>query len=89
VEVSANYAKLMPSALARGPGRAVGGSAGAGAIGVAYLAAWLGLVEYAQLTSGETLLVTGAGGGVRRRGGEDRRMARRARHPRGSTTALR
>ncbi|HEX4193878.1 MAG TPA: zinc-binding alcohol dehydrogenase family protein, partial [Stellaceae bacterium] len=36
----------------------------AAAIGIAYLAAWLGLVEYAQLTSGETLLVTGAGGGV-------------------------
>ena len=36
----------------------------AAAIGVAYLAAWLGLVEYAQLASGETLLVTGAGGGV-------------------------
>jgi NADPH:quinone reductase-like Zn-dependent oxidoreductase len=36
----------------------------AAAIGVAYLAAWLGLVEYAQLASRETLLVTGAGGGV-------------------------
>ena len=36
----------------------------AAAIGVTYLAAWLGLIEYAQLTSGETLLVTGAGGGV-------------------------
>src|SRR5882762_4339437 len=36
----------------------------AAAIGVTYLAAWLGVVEYAQLASGETLLVTGAGGGV-------------------------
>jgi NADPH:quinone reductase-like Zn-dependent oxidoreductase len=36
----------------------------AAAIGVTYLAAWLGLVEYAQLASRETLLVTGAGGGV-------------------------
>jgi NADPH:quinone reductase-like Zn-dependent oxidoreductase len=36
----------------------------AAAIGVAYLAAWLGVVEYAQLAAGETLLVTGAGGGV-------------------------
>ena len=36
----------------------------AAAIGVTYLAAWLGLIEYAQLASGETLLVTGAGGGV-------------------------
>jgi NADPH2:quinone reductase len=36
----------------------------AGAIGVTYLAAWLGVMEYAQLVAGETLLVTGAGGGV-------------------------
>src|ERR1700754_3871337 len=36
----------------------------AAAIGVTYLAAWLGLIEYAQLASGETLLVAGAGGGV-------------------------
>src|SRR5882672_4500778 len=36
----------------------------AASIGVAYLAAWLGVVEYAQLAKGETLLVTGAGGGV-------------------------
>jgi NADPH:quinone reductase-like Zn-dependent oxidoreductase len=36
----------------------------AAAIGVAYLAAWLGLVEYAQLASAETLVVTGVGGGV-------------------------
>jgi NADPH:quinone reductase len=36
----------------------------AAAIGVTYLAAWLGLIEYAQLVSGETLLITGAGGGV-------------------------
>ena len=36
----------------------------AGAIGVTYLAAWLGVMEYAQLSAGETLLVTGAGGGV-------------------------
>ena len=36
----------------------------AAAIGVTYLAAWLGVVEYAQLASGETLLVIGANGGV-------------------------
>jgi NADPH2:quinone reductase len=36
----------------------------AAAIGVSYLAAWLGVVEYAQLAPGETLLVIGAGGGV-------------------------
>jgi NADPH:quinone reductase len=32
--------------------------------GVTYLAAWLGLVEYGRLASGETLLVIGVGGGV-------------------------
>jgi len=36
----------------------------AAAIGVTYLAAWLGVVEYAQLAPGETLLVIGAGGDV-------------------------
>jgi NADPH:quinone reductase len=36
----------------------------AAVIGVAYLAAWLGLIEYARLTAGETLLVIGANGGV-------------------------
>jgi NADPH:quinone reductase len=36
----------------------------AAAIGVTYLAAWLGVMEYAGLAPGETLLVTGAGGGV-------------------------
>jgi len=36
----------------------------AAAIGITYLAAWLGVIEYAQLAAGETLLVIGAGGGV-------------------------
>jgi NADPH2:quinone reductase len=36
----------------------------AGAIGVTYLAAWLGVMEYARIGAGETLLVIGAGGGV-------------------------
>ena len=36
----------------------------AAAIGLTYLAAWLGLDEYARLTPGETLLVVGANGGV-------------------------
>jgi NADPH:quinone reductase len=36
----------------------------AAAIGVTYLAAWLGVIEYAQLNAGETLLVIGAGGGA-------------------------
>jgi NADPH:quinone reductase len=36
----------------------------AAAIGLTYLASWLGLIEYARLTAGETLLVIGANGGV-------------------------
>jgi NADPH:quinone reductase len=36
----------------------------AAAAGVTYLAAWLGLIEYAQIGAGETLLVIGANGGV-------------------------
>jgi NADPH:quinone reductase-like Zn-dependent oxidoreductase len=36
----------------------------AAAIGLTYLAAWLGLVEYARLAPSETLLVIGTNGGV-------------------------
>jgi NADPH2:quinone reductase len=36
----------------------------AAAIGVSYLVAWIGLVEYAQIGAGEILLVIGANGGV-------------------------
>jgi NADPH:quinone reductase len=36
----------------------------AAAVGLTYLVAWLGLVEYAQITAGETLVVVGANGGV-------------------------
>jgi NADPH:quinone reductase len=36
----------------------------AAAVGVTYLAAWLGLVEYGQVGSSETLLVIGANGRV-------------------------
>ena len=36
----------------------------ASAIGVNFIVAWLGLVEYAQLQPGETVAVIGAGGGV-------------------------
>lgn len=36
----------------------------AAVIGVTYLAAWMGLVEYAEVAAGETLLVIGANGGV-------------------------
>jgi NADPH2:quinone reductase len=40
------------------------GHATASAIGVNFLAAWLGIDTYAQARSGETVVVTGAGGGV-------------------------
>ncbi len=36
----------------------------AAVIGTTYLAAWLAVVEYAQIEPGETLIVIGAGGGV-------------------------
>jgi NADPH2:quinone reductase len=36
----------------------------AATVGLTYLAAWLGLIEYAKLAAGETLLVIGASGGV-------------------------
>jgi NADPH:quinone reductase-like Zn-dependent oxidoreductase len=36
----------------------------AAAVGLTYLVAWLGLVEYAQIGAGETLVVIGANGGV-------------------------
>jgi NADPH2:quinone reductase len=36
----------------------------AGAMGITYLAAWVGTIEYARLAPGETLLVIGASGGV-------------------------
>lgn len=36
----------------------------AAAVGLTYLAAWLGLIEYGRLAAGETLLVIGANGGV-------------------------
>lgn len=36
----------------------------AAVVGVTYLVAWLGLVEYAQIKAGEVLLIVGANGGV-------------------------
>src|ERR1700730_1348933 len=36
----------------------------AAVMGIPYLAAWIGIVKYARLITGETLLVIGAGGGV-------------------------
>jgi NADPH:quinone reductase-like Zn-dependent oxidoreductase len=63
--VDGSHAELLavPVASLRRKPEAVS-LAQAAAIGLTYLAAWLGVVEYAQLASGETLLVTGAGGGV-------------------------
>ncbi|MGO9063819.1 MAG: quinone oxidoreductase family protein [Myxococcaceae bacterium] len=46
----------------------------AASIGVNYLAAWIGVVESAQLQRGETLAVVGAGGGV---GGAAAQIAKR------------
>ncbi len=47
----------------------------AASVGVNYLAAWLGLVDAAALSAGETLLIIGAGGGV---GGAAAQIARQA-----------
>jgi len=47
----------------------------AASIGVTFLAAWIGVVEYAGLKAGETLVVIGAGGGV---GGAAVQIGRRA-----------
>jgi NADPH:quinone reductase len=38
--------------------------AAAASVGVTFLTAWIGVVEYARLSKGETLAVIGAGGGV-------------------------
>jgi NADPH:quinone reductase len=64
--VFASHAELMAvpvASLRRKPKRP--SLEQAAAVGVTYLAAWLCVVEYAQLASDETLLVIGAGGGVR------------------------
>jgi NADPH:quinone reductase-like Zn-dependent oxidoreductase len=46
----------------------------AGAVGVTFLAAWIGLIEYAGLKQGGTLVVFGSSGGV---GGAAMQIARR------------
>jgi NADPH:quinone reductase len=63
--IDGSHAELMavPAASLRRKPKAL--SMGQAAImGVTYLAAWIGLVEYGRLAGGETLLVVGAGGGV-------------------------
>jgi NADPH:quinone reductase len=58
----AEYLKIPVAALARKP--AALSHAEAAAIGVNFVVAWLGTVEYASLQAGETIAVVGAGGGV-------------------------
>ncbi|MGG5811031.1 quinone oxidoreductase family protein [Falsiroseomonas sp. CW058] len=57
----AEYLRLPVAALSRKPAGL--SFAQAGAVGVNYVTAWIGL-DYAQLAPGETLLVIGATGGV-------------------------
>ncbi|MFM0341328.1 quinone oxidoreductase family protein [Paraburkholderia fungorum] len=58
----AEFIRIPPGALSRKP--ATLSHAEASAIGVNFVVAWLGTVEYAHLQAGETIAVIGAGGGV-------------------------
>ncbi|MFM0002007.1 zinc-binding alcohol dehydrogenase family protein [Paraburkholderia dipogonis] len=58
----AEFIKVPLAALSRKPKTL--SHAEASAIGVNFVVAWLGTVEYAQLQAGETITVIGAGGGV-------------------------
>lgn len=58
----AQYIQIPVAALARKP-RTLNHEQ-ASAIGVNFVVAWLGTVDYAQLRKGETIAVIGAGGGV-------------------------
>ena len=58
----AEYIHLPIAALARKP-RSLNHEQ-ASAIGVNFVVAWLGTIDYAQLREGETIAVIGAGGGV-------------------------
>ncbi len=58
----AEYVALPPGALSRKPANL--SFAEAGAVGVNYVTAWIGLVDYAAQTPGETVVVLGATGGV-------------------------
>lgn len=58
----AQYISVPIGALVRKP--AALDHAQASAIGVNFVVAWLGVVDYAQLREGETIAVIGAGGGV-------------------------
>jgi NADPH:quinone reductase len=58
----AEYIRVPVAALVRKP--AALDHAQASAIGVNFIVAWLGVMDYAQLREGETIAVIGAGGGV-------------------------
>ena len=58
----AEFIRIPLAALSRKPTTL--SHAEASAIGVNFVVAWLGTVEYAQLRAGETIAVIGAGGGV-------------------------
>lgn len=58
----AEFIKIPLAALSRKP--ATLSHTEAAAIGVNFVVAWLGTVEYAHLQAGETIAVIGAGGGV-------------------------
>lgn len=58
----AQFIKIPLGALSRKPTTL--SHAEASAIGVNFVVAWLGTVEYARLQAGETIAVIGAGGGV-------------------------
>jgi NADPH:quinone reductase len=58
----AEYIKIPVTALARKPTNLSHDQASA--IGVNFVVAWLGTVDYAQLSEGESIAVIGAGGGV-------------------------
>ncbi|HEX7910941.1 MAG TPA: zinc-binding alcohol dehydrogenase family protein [Paraburkholderia sp.] len=58
----AEFIKIPLAALSRKPKTL--SHAEASAIGVNFVVAWLGTVEYAHLQAGETIAVIGAGGGV-------------------------
>ena len=58
----AQYIKIPVAALSRKPSTLTHEQAAS--IGVNFVVAWLGTIEYAQLEAGETIAVIGAGGGV-------------------------
>lgn len=58
----AAYLRLPLAALAHKPANL--DFSQAASVGVAFTTAWLGLIDYAQLQPGETVLVVGAGGNV-------------------------